>query len=45
LAYCLVENTPPQVEEAKKVWQTVIDSEAKDSPIALQAAKLIAQFR
>jgi len=45
LAYCLVENTPPQVEEATKVWQAVIDAEPKDSPIALQAAKLIAQYR
>ena len=45
LAYCLVENTPPQVEEAKNVWKAVIDIEAKDSPIAVQAAKLIAQYR
>lgn len=45
LAYCLAENTPPQVEDATKVWQSVIDAEPKDSPIAIQAAQLIARYR
>jgi cytochrome c-type biogenesis protein CcmH/NrfG len=45
MGYCLAQNTPPQVEDARAVWQSVIDSEAKDSPIAIQAAKLIAQYR
>jgi hypothetical protein len=45
MGYCLAQNTPPQVEDARTVWQSVIDTEAKDSPIAIQAAKLIAQYR
>lgn len=45
LGYCLAQNTPPQPEAAIKAWQQVIDSEPKDSPIALQAAKLINQYR
>ncbi|MFM2032651.1 MAG: hypothetical protein RLZZ297_1416 [Chloroflexota bacterium] len=45
LGYCLAMNTPPQPEAAIAAWQRVIDREAKDSPIALQAAKLINQFR
>jgi hypothetical protein len=45
MGYCLAQNTPPQIEDARAVWQSVIDSEAKDSPMALQAAKLIAQYR
>lgn len=45
MGYCLAQNTPPQVEDARTVWQSVIDTEPKDSPIAIQAAKLIAQYR
>lgn len=45
LGYCLAQNTPPQPEAAIAAWQQVIDTEPKDSPIAVQAAKLINQYR
>jgi tetratricopeptide (TPR) repeat protein len=44
LSYCLISNTPPQTDEAIKLWQRIVEV-APDQPIATEARNLIARYQ
>jgi lipopolysaccharide biosynthesis regulator YciM len=45
MGQCLISTQPPQRAEALELWQRVIETTPADSPLAIQAQRLITLYQ